>query len=76
MNSYRHVRSSLTTPSRRTFVKGLAVGGAAASLGLMPSHRLGATARTRQTRRCCPAPSSICASARRPSTSPAGRARR
>ena len=35
MNSYRHVRSSLTTPSRRTFVKGLAVGGAAASLGLI-----------------------------------------
>ena len=35
MKSHCHVRPSLATPSRRTFVKGLAVGGAAASLGLI-----------------------------------------
>ena len=35
MSTQRRVRTSVRTPSRRTFVKGLAVGGAAASLGLM-----------------------------------------
>ena len=36
MRSRSHVQSDRTCPSRRTFVKGLAIGGAAASLGLAP----------------------------------------
>ena len=35
MSTHRQGRTSSTEPSRRTFVKGLAVGGAATSLGLM-----------------------------------------
>ena len=36
MNSRNHVQPTLSHPSRRTFVKGLAISGAAASLGVAP----------------------------------------